>query len=50
MVKAKAKCPVCDWDIKDAGVTVAVNGKKVRVCCGECAEKLRKGAGSKRDR
>jgi len=36
------KCPVCDYDIKDAGVTVEIDGKKTVVCCKECADKLRK--------
>ncbi len=36
------KCPVCDWEIKDGGVTVQHNGKKTVVCCKECADKLKK--------
>jgi hypothetical protein len=35
------KCPVCDWEIKDGGVTVQADGKAVTVCCQECADKLR---------
>jgi len=38
-----AKCPVCKWEIKDAGVTVKSAGKTVTVCCKECADKLRAG-------
>lgn len=34
------KCPVCDWEIKDAGVRVQKDGKTVVVCCKECADKL----------
>ena len=36
------KCPVCDYDIKDAGVQVQIDGKPVTVCCKECADELRK--------
>lgn len=35
------KCPVCDWDIKDAGVKVTVGGKELVVCCDECAQKAK---------
>lgn len=38
------KCPVCDWEIKDAGVSVTVDGKRVTVCCDECAERAKKKA------
>lgn len=41
-----AKCPVCDWEIKEGGVGVKVGGKDVFVCCDDCAEKL-KGAPDK---
>lgn len=41
------KCPVCDWEIKDGGVTVTVDGKPVVVCCEECAAALRKTAEAK---
>ena len=36
------KCPVCDWEIKNPseGVAVQSDGKKVVVCCKECADKL----------
>lgn len=37
------KCPVCDWEIKDKGITVEQAGRKTVVCCQECADKLRKG-------
>ncbi len=37
------KCPVCDWEIQDGGVAVTVGGKRVIVCCAECAEKAKKG-------
>ena len=36
----KPKCPVCDWEIKDAK-TVKAGGKIVTVCCDECAAKVR---------
>ncbi len=39
-----AKCPVCDWEIKDKGITVKSDGKTTVVCCQECAEKLKKAA------
>jgi ribosome-binding protein aMBF1 (putative translation factor) len=35
------KCPVCDWEIKDQGKTVKVEGKNVVVCCDDCAEKVK---------
>lgn len=38
------KCPVCDWEIKDAGIRVKVGGKEITVCCDECATKAKKGA------
>lgn len=41
------KCPVCDWEIKDQGVSVEVGGKTVVVCCQECAETLMKGETTK---
>ena len=44
------KCPVCDWEIKDKGITVTVGGKPVVVCCEDCAEKLRKKAKSSKER
>lgn len=37
------KCPVCDWEITDGGVTVVVGGKRLCVCCEECAAKARVG-------
>ncbi len=37
-MKAK-KCPVCDWEIKDAGIKVKVGGKHIIVCCDDCAKK-----------
>jgi hypothetical protein len=33
------KCPVCDWEIKEA-VRVQVNGKEIVVCCDDCAKKV----------
>lgn len=30
------KCPVCDWEIKQA-VKVEVTGKVITVCCEDCA-------------
>lgn len=38
------KCPVCDWEIKDAGVAAEVNGRKVIYCCKECADKAKAAA------
>ena len=36
------KCPVCDWEIKDAGKEVKLSsGTVVVVCCDDCAEKLK---------
>ncbi len=35
------KCPVCQWEIKDGGVTVTVAGKEVVVCCDDCAKKAK---------
>lgn len=33
-----SKCPVCEWEIKEGGVKVTVNGKELTVCCDECAQ------------
>jgi len=38
------KCPVCDWEIKDAGIKVKVGGKVLTVCCDDCAKKAVKSA------
>ena len=36
------KCPVCDWEIKDAGKTVKIkDSTEVVVCCDDCAQKLK---------
>jgi hypothetical protein len=32
------KCPVCDWEVKDGGHAVEAGGKKLVVCCAECAQ------------
>jgi YHS domain-containing protein len=37
---ATKKCPVCDWEIKDAGIAVKMGGKEVIVCCDDCAKKV----------
>lgn len=34
------KCPVCDWEIKDAGIEVGAGGKKLLVCCEDCAKQV----------
>lgn len=34
-------CPVCDWEIKDGGVKVALGGKEIVVCCDDCAAKTK---------
>jgi len=36
---ATKKCPVCDWEIKDAGIAVKVGEKQLTVCCDDCAKK-----------
>ncbi len=36
------KCPVCDWEIKDGGQEVKLDGRTVVVCCDDCAAKVRK--------
>lgn len=36
-----AKCPVCDWDIKDGGKTVKAGGGTVVVCCDDCAKAVK---------
>jgi hypothetical protein len=33
------KCPVCDWEIKDGGISVKAGGREITVCCDECAKK-----------
>jgi ribosome-binding protein aMBF1 (putative translation factor) len=35
------KCPVCDWEIKDAGKLVKIKGAEVIVCCEDCAQKVK---------
>ena len=40
---AAKTCPVCDWEIKDGGITVKVGEKEVVVCCDDCAEKAKAG-------
>ncbi|MDB5313372.1 MAG: hypothetical protein JWO38_7574 [Gemmataceae bacterium] len=34
-------CPVCEWEIKDGGITVQVGGKEVVVCGDDCATKAK---------
>jgi ribosome-binding protein aMBF1 (putative translation factor) len=38
------KCPVCDWEIQDGGITVKVGGKEITVCCDDCAKKAKEDA------
>jgi hypothetical protein len=38
------KCPVCNWEIKDKGITVKDGGREVVVCCKECADKVKEKA------
>lgn len=38
---AVQKCPVCDWDLKADAKSITVEGKTLRVCCDECAEKVK---------
>ncbi len=38
---AAKKCPVCQWEIKEDGKQVKVDGKVVLVCCDECAAKVK---------
>jgi ribosome-binding protein aMBF1 (putative translation factor) len=38
---ATNKCPVCDWEIKDAGIAVKAAGKEITVCCDDCAKKVK---------
>jgi hypothetical protein len=36
------KCPICDWEIKDAGKQVMLSsGAVVIVCCDDCATKAK---------
>ncbi len=36
------KCPVCDWEIKDAGKELKLpSGAVVVVCCDDCAAKAK---------
>lgn len=34
-------CPVCQWELKEEIREVIVQGRKVQVCCDECAAKVR---------
>jgi len=38
---AASKCPVCDWDLKGDAKSVKVEGKTVRVCCDDCAARVK---------
>jgi hypothetical protein len=42
-----SKCPVCNWEIKDKGVTVQSGGRSAVVCCAACAEKFKKAPAKK---
>jgi ribosome-binding protein aMBF1 (putative translation factor) len=35
------KCPVCDWETKDGGIKVMVEGKEIAVCCDDCGKKVK---------
>src|SRR5438445_6584888 len=35
------KCPVCDWPMKTGGKTVKVGGRRVALCCDDCATKIK---------
>jgi hypothetical protein len=39
------KCPVCDWKIKDGGITVQVGRREIVVCCDDCAKKAKETPG-----
>lgn len=39
------KCPVCDWEIQDGGIQIEAGGKKIMVCCEDCASKVREDPG-----
>jgi ribosome-binding protein aMBF1 (putative translation factor) len=38
---AAKKCPVCAWTMEGEEKTVEVKGRKVAVCCDDCAAKLK---------
>ena len=38
---AKKTCPVCGWEMTKGGQEVKVNGRVVRVCCDDCAAKVK---------
>ena len=40
-VKNKNKCPVCDYKLESEAKSVRVEGRTVKVCCDDCAEKVR---------
>ncbi len=41
MKSKNRKCPVCGWEIKGPGQPVNLSGKRVVVCCDDCAEKVK---------
>ena len=42
MTNAKtSKCPMCDWELDEKAVSVTVKRAQIKVCCDDCAEKLR---------
>ena len=47
-LRKNPKCPVCDWEIKDGGIQVAIGGKTVTVCCDDCAAKWKAQQGGKK--
>jgi hypothetical protein len=34
-------CPVCEWEIKDAGITIKAGGGEITICCDDCARKVK---------
>ncbi|MEK6799471.1 MAG: hypothetical protein AABZ12_10930 [Planctomycetota bacterium] len=38
---SKATCPVCKWEIKKEAKVVKIGGKSIRVCCDDCAAKVK---------
>jgi hypothetical protein len=40
-VKNESKCPVCDDKLESDEKSVRIEGKTVKVCCDDCAQKVR---------
>ena len=45
---AEHTCAVCDYPLDENAIQVTIGGRKVEVCCEECAQKLREAGAASR--